>query len=124
MDPVSSVTWPCHGCGEWREDEWISVAHCKVPSSALKQTVQLNARYCNDRTPCLHKVADLLEDWACKLVNAQAEPAVHVLFEGLVLCGRLRGYPKDWPTGQHWVRLEEVGEATCDACRIRAKQPL
>jgi hypothetical protein len=66
---VSPVTWPCNGCGEWRDDEWISVAHRKVTVPALRQVVQLNARYCNDRPTCLVAVAEVLDKWAQPLLE-------------------------------------------------------
>ncbi len=65
--PMSSVVWRCHGCGEYRDDEWISVAHRKVELPPLRQVVQLNGRYCNDRVECLKKCADWLDEQAVTL---------------------------------------------------------
>lgn len=40
---------------------------------------------------------------------------VHILHEGVTLCGYPTGFPKDWPEGK-WTRLEEDGDATCLLC--------
>jgi hypothetical protein len=42
------------------------------------------------------------------------EPLVHILHEGVTLCGYPTGFPKDWPEGK-FVRLKEKG-ATCEPC--------
>jgi hypothetical protein len=63
MNP-GAIVWQCHGCGEIRDDEWISVAHLKVPFFGAPPAVQLNARYCNDRVACLFAVGHVLEKWA------------------------------------------------------------
>lgn len=65
------VTWTCHACGERRPDLFISVAHRKVDltKGALRQVVQINARYCNDRPECLRKVPDELDELAEPLLR-------------------------------------------------------
>jgi len=42
----------------------------------------------------------------------QMPAATHVLWGGKVLCAdlRLRGVPRDWPTGQRWISLADVAE--------------
>ena len=46
---------------------------------------------------------------------------VHVLWEGLPLCRFQMGFPKDWPEGHKWTRLETWRvEATCSECRRTA----
>jgi len=91
---MSPVVWPCHACGQYRDDPWISVAHRKVlHPSLLFDPLQLNARYCNDRPLCLIRVASLLDVWA-QAVGLQA------------IGGRVRGNPP-----------KEPGEfPSCDGC--------
>lgn len=64
---MSPLVWQCHGCDSFRDDEWISVAHLKVPLFGAMPPVQLNARYCNDRLECLILVAAVLDKWAAPL---------------------------------------------------------
>lgn len=55
-------------------------------------------------------------------------PATHVLWGGNVLCEdpRLRFVPRNWPTGQRWISLQEVADGSarpndgCDACWTKA----
>jgi hypothetical protein len=65
------IVWACHGCGEERASEWISVAHRRVQTPS--NMVQINARYCNDRSSCLRKVADVLDAWARPLEEEGAK---------------------------------------------------
>jgi hypothetical protein len=60
---MTAPVWQCHGCGEFRDDEWISVAHHKIAARGPLPPIQLNARYCNDRTSCLVAAAKVLETW-------------------------------------------------------------
>lgn len=48
--------------------------------------------------------------------SAQTAP-IHVLHEGLPLCGFTRVVPRDWPAGHLWVGVGLVREATCSECR-------
>jgi len=57
-------------------------------------------------------------------------PATHVLWGGHVLCEdkRLRGVPRDWPSGQRWISLKDVADGTdappdrCEACWTKAPE--
>lgn len=51
------------------------------------------------------------------------EPLVHILREGVTLCGYPTGYPKDWPEGKY-VGLFEIHDATCDACLAEASNTI
>jgi len=119
-----SITWTCHGCGQEREDEWISVAHFRVKLPLSGHVVEFGARHCNDRARCLIEVAVALESWAKAAFNAEATPAVHVLFGGFALCGTLCGVPAEWPAGHTWVRVDQVSQITCELCRLRSEEPL
>jgi oligoribonuclease len=47
-------------------------------------------------------------------------PRVHVLYEGLALCGFWSGVPGEWPPGHRWVSYQEEGvldHSNCDACK-------
>jgi hypothetical protein len=51
----------------------------------------------------------------------QMDAATHVLWGGKVLCAdlRLRGVPREWPTGQRWISLADVADgaaAPLDRC--------
>lgn len=71
---ANALAWPCHGCGQWRDDKWISVAHRTVPYGLSDLPMLLRLRYCNDRVACLHKVADKLEEWAHGLTGVNEIP--------------------------------------------------
>jgi hypothetical protein len=64
---MSPVTWECHGCRGWREDEWISVAHRKFLVNPESVPMQINLRYCNDRPECIRKVAAALDAFEARL---------------------------------------------------------
>lgn len=52
-----------------------------------------------------------------------AERTVHILFNGLPLCGFSNELPGRWPEGHWWVRTEQAGLATCTGCiAVRAWQ--
>jgi hypothetical protein len=63
------ITWTCQACGDRRPDALISVAHRKVNMelTGLRQVVQINARYCNDRPECLRRIPDDLDQAAAPL---------------------------------------------------------
>ena len=42
---------------------------------------------------------------------------VHILEEGLPLCGFTSHIPSDWPPGHIWVGLGEKDKATCPECK-------
>lgn len=44
---------------------------------------------------------------------------IHILHEGLPLCGFTDAVPRDWPVGDRWVRREEI-ETKEDYARIQA----
>lgn len=70
---MNALVWQCHGCGEIRDDEWISVAHLKIHERGPLPALQFNARYCNDRASCLAAVAKVLEGWADHLRLAEED---------------------------------------------------
>lgn len=41
---------------------------------------------------------------------------IHILHEGLPLCGFSREVPGHWPEGHRWVRVEDAKDATCGGC--------
>lgn len=49
-----------------------------------------------------------------------ARSPVHIVYQGRALCG-LQGVPGEWPDGQRWVRLGEVG-ANCPGCLATSAQ--
>jgi hypothetical protein len=65
------ITWTCHICGDRRPDHFISVAHRKVDMTPTghRQVVQINARYCNDRSDCLRKASDELDAMAAPMLT-------------------------------------------------------
>lgn len=50
------------------------------------------------------------------------DDTIHVLVEGLPLCGFSRAVPRDWPAGHQWVRLTERASATCPGCLGRSAE--
>ena len=115
MSSLENLTWKCHGCGEERPDEWISVAKIRVELPITKHIVPVNQRYCNDRVFCLRKVADNLEEMARIIFNGEAPPASHKLAVGFPICGWLRGVPVQWPEGHTWER--DMKDVTCYGCK-------
>ncbi len=66
-------------------------------------------RWCHEAGVSLGRMA---REWA-----DVTGPVVHVLHEGRALCGMPGLFPKDWPDGHKWVRLDEAKDATCVACK-------
>jgi len=60
MNP-GAIVWSCNGCGAIRDDQWISVAHRKFLVAPESVPMQINLRYCNDRSRCLVAVAEHLD---------------------------------------------------------------
>jgi hypothetical protein len=56
----------------------------------------------------------------CVLLNVGACKEVHILHNGLALCGL--GMPQAWPEGHRWVRIEEAKRATCYGCKSRVAE--
>lgn len=60
---------------------------------------------------------------ALRFVNNRREPLrealVHIMWNGVTLCGYPTGFPKDWPEGLYVARNDGdvMDEATCDRCR-------
>lgn len=64
--------------------------------------------------------------------EVEMPPTVHVLWGGQALCEdlRLRGVPRDWPSGQSWISLRDVADgvgiasddprACCEVCWAKA----
>lgn len=55
------------------------------------------------------------------VIAGEMTATTHVLWEGRVLCEdlRLRGVPRDWPTGQRWISLADAADgnaAPSDRC--------
>jgi len=47
---------------------------------------------------------------------------VHILTQGLPICGFSREIPCNWPIGHKWVRPEGHSGATCGGCRRMAAE--
>jgi hypothetical protein len=49
------------------------------------------------------------------MVGEQVVPEgkIHILYGGLSFC---RTYPREWPGGDSWVRVEEAELGTCPEC--------
>lgn len=114
---MSPLTWACHACDAWREDEWISVAKHRFMLPPFDVPVVIQLRYCNDRPDCLARVAAILDEKGRAIFNANCPKGVHVLAMGGALCGRLRGVPGQWPDGHTWIGLPHV----LDSAEMRAK---
>ncbi len=44
-----------------------------------------------------------------------SNPLVHILHEGVSLCGK-PGLPRDWEPGHVWVHASDADKATCEGC--------
>jgi hypothetical protein len=51
MNPMNTLAWMCHICGDERPDAKISVRKRQVSIKGIGATI--NVRYCNDREACI-----------------------------------------------------------------------
>jgi hypothetical protein len=56
----------------------------------------------------------------CFLASVGVGQTVHILYEGLPLCGFTTDVPAKWPPRSVWVRLEEKLDANCGGCLVVA----
>lgn len=49
---------------------------------------------------------------------------IHILHEGLPICGFTTALPRDWPDGHRWTRLDDQANATCPDCLRRTTPTL
>lgn len=65
---AAEITWSCHACGEWRDDDKISLATATYPTRDGAEGVT-RWRHCNDRPACKARAQEIADSVAERMAR-------------------------------------------------------
>lgn len=115
-------TWCGFDCqDDALKGDLVAMAPDKVDCEACIHSMRQALKNLDEWVPDLHVPVDN----ETGLIAGQPAKVVHLLHEGLPVCGFTRDVPKDWPIGHEWAGLatyrngktdHEVIPLLCDEC--------